>query len=138
MMFWVIVIVRSFRKIVKASYDVHELPFVPSAGEELQPEVEDVFEFMHRPMDASNTDADSDVHKSTFNSDNTLCNGQRHLPPTISAYKTALSDLNEILHSHCKNRMGHLPFDGDELLRKCLDIMRMFLWTYVNQKNPCT
>ena len=64
--------------------------------------------------------------------------GHERLPPAIPACEKALLDLIEILNPHRKNGIGHIPFDGDNLLRKRLEMMRMFLWMYVDQKQPRT
>ena len=78
------------------------------------------------------SDENEEVQSSMFHGE--LKDGHKHLPPTI----TTFLDVTEILNPHWKNGIGHLPFDGDDLLHKCLEMMCMFLWMYVDKKQPCT
>jgi hypothetical protein len=104
-----------------------------------EPEVEDsVFRLMDMEVCEQEVNEVANGTSQEMLDGNTLLDGQRRLPPTIPACQMAHSDLAEILHPHRKNGIGYLPFDGDELLRKRLDMMRMLLWAYVDPKNPRT
>ncbi|KAG2036349.1 hypothetical protein BDR03DRAFT_1011698 [Suillus americanus] len=86
-------------------------------------------------FDASD-DAGEEIQGSV--QDNELREGHRRVSPTIPACQSALLDLIKILNPLHKNGTGHLAFSGDDILRKHLKMMQMFLWMYVDQRNPRT
>ena len=50
--------------------------------------------------------------------------------------KAALADVTAILNPKRKSGLSHNPFEGDELLRKRLGMVKMFLWTYTDKSKP--
>ena len=54
-------------------------------------------------------------------------------PPDIKEAYSALEDITNILRPKRKNGIGHLPFNGDELLRERLQMMQMFLHVYTGK-----
>jgi hypothetical protein len=95
---------------------------------------QEAFEFNGESENSA--DENEEAQSSTF--DGELRDGHKRLPPTIPACQEALLDVIEILNPQRKNGIGHLTFDGDDVLRKHLEMMRMFLWMYVDQKQPRT
>lgn len=56
--------------------------------------------------------------------------GHKCTPPLIPACNSALSDLDDILSPRRLSGFGHNLFQGDDLLWKRLEMMKMFLWNY--------
>jgi hypothetical protein len=56
--------------------------------------------------------------------------GHKRAPPLIPACNSAVSDLNDILSPQRHSGIGHNLFEGDNLLWKWLEMMKMFLWNY--------
>lgn len=56
--------------------------------------------------------------------------GHYEPPPSIAEAKAAWEDIKNILQPRRKTGRGHLPFKGDEGLRRRLGQMRMFLYKY--------
>jgi hypothetical protein len=56
-------------------------------------------------------------------------------PPLRDDAKAALDDITKVLKPRRKCGIGHKPFDGDNLLQERLEMMKMFLWNYVNPLN---
>ena len=56
--------------------------------------------------------------------------------PDKSVACTALADVTAILSPKRKSGIGHNPFEGDELLRKRLQMVKMLLWNYTNEVQP--
>lgn len=65
--------------------------------------------------------------------------GNVHTPaPLIPAARDAHKDLTAILRPPRASGKGSKPFEGDELLRKRLQMMKMFLSVYINEAHPTT
>ncbi|OBZ79571.1 hypothetical protein A0H81_00263 [Grifola frondosa] len=56
--------------------------------------------------------------------------------PSSSAAIAALTDVSEILHLKRKSGIGHNPFEGDELLRRRLSMIKMLLQFYTHAIDP--
>ncbi|ETW78372.1 hypothetical protein HETIRDRAFT_326331 [Heterobasidion irregulare TC 32-1] len=54
--------------------------------------------------------------------------------PLIEEAHAAICHLKQILHPPHWSRKGHKPFIGDELLRRWLEMMLMFLTAYADKK----
>jgi hypothetical protein len=59
-------------------------------------------------------------------------------PPTISEAKAALDDLRTILNPKRKSGIGHNPFEGDDVLKHRLEMLKMFLWRYTDNSQGLT
>lgn len=58
-------------------------------------------------------------------------------PPALDAAKSALDDITTILKPPRKSGAGYKPFEGDAVLQQRLELMKMFLWTYIDKSYPC-
>lgn len=59
----------------------------------------------------------------------------KHAPPTASVAKVALEDLRALLRPR-KPSGGRKPFGGGDVLYERLEMMRGFLWAYVDGRPP--
>jgi hypothetical protein len=59
--------------------------------------------------------------------------GTRVPAPNRDICVSALDDVQALLRPRRKNGKGHKPFDGDDLLRNRLELMRLFLSLYVTE-----
>jgi hypothetical protein len=84
--------------------------------------------FDNTPIPGENQDVDAGCHR----------DGDAENPfvpaPSVVAAKAALVDLTAILNPKRKSGIGHNPFDGDNLLQHRLEMMKMFLWKFVDKK----
>lgn len=61
-----------------------------------------------------------------------------HAPPTLLEAQSALADVSAILSPKRKSGPGHNPFDGDDLLRSRLHMVKVMFWTFIDKSEPTT